>query len=83
MIFFPSWSQTSWLESQGGLRLRLPGEASEVDVRSGTSRLLHTAMTFPHIICYHIINFTSLDLWNAAPPDIRSKCREKDSLGDL
>lgn len=68
-----------------GIPVRSSVEASELDVRSETSRLLHenAVVTFPHIICYHIINFTSLDLWNAAPPDIRSKCREKDSLGDL
>lgn len=84
MILFLSWSQTSRLESPRGVRRRSQVRRQK-SVSDLESFLLHenAAMTFPHIICYHIINFTSTDLWNMAPPDIHSKCQEKDSLGDL
>lgn len=86
MILFLSWSQTSLLESQGGVHHRRRSQVRrQKSVSDLESFLLHenAAMTFSHIICYHIINFTSSDLWNMAPPDIHSKCQGKDSLGDL
>ncbi len=48
-----------------------------------TSLLQCWDLTFPRIIGNHIIHFMSLDLPNMPCADIRSKCRDKDSLKDL